>query len=310
MANNISDNILSNYINPDGSVNTAATPDNLSKDTTGSSTLGKDAFLNLLVAQMKYQDPLNPSSDTEWISQMATFSSLEEMQNMNTTLANSQALSLVGKKVIMNTTQADGQQVLVPGTVDYVVMQAGKAYLYINGELYSIDDLDTVVSEEYLDKLTNGGKEPEKPEEEEEETEEEKLLKAIESLVGKMDSVADKMDSVADKMDGIADNMGSGGPDSGSSAGAGNSGGATDSAGGATGGTDGSTGGTGNTDGTGDATDDTGKTEGADGTGNADGTDSAAGTDGAEDTVVPPEAGEDTAGSEESGDMEEGTEII
>ena len=43
---------------------------------TGSSSLDKQAFLQLLVAQMKYQDPLEPTSNTECISQLATFSSL------------------------------------------------------------------------------------------------------------------------------------------------------------------------------------------------------------------------------------------
>ena len=46
-----------------------------------SSSLDKDAFLQLLVAQMKYQDPLEPTSNTEYISQLATFSQLEELQN-------------------------------------------------------------------------------------------------------------------------------------------------------------------------------------------------------------------------------------
>ena len=49
-------------------------------------TLGKDAFLRLLIAELSNQDPLNPMDDREFVSQMATFSSLEQMQNMNKTL--------------------------------------------------------------------------------------------------------------------------------------------------------------------------------------------------------------------------------
>jgi hypothetical protein len=45
--------------------------------------LDKNAFLNLLIAQLKNQDPLNPMKDQEFIAQLATFSSLEQMGNMN-----------------------------------------------------------------------------------------------------------------------------------------------------------------------------------------------------------------------------------
>ena len=59
----------------------------------------KDQFLQLLVAQMKYQDPLEPTSNTEYISQYATFSSLEAMQNMESTLQMSRAGEMIGKNV-------------------------------------------------------------------------------------------------------------------------------------------------------------------------------------------------------------------
>lgn len=51
-----------------------------------SDSLDKDAFLNLLVTQLKNQDPLNPMEDKEFIAQMAQFSSLEQMKNMNENL--------------------------------------------------------------------------------------------------------------------------------------------------------------------------------------------------------------------------------
>lgn len=121
---------------------------------TSNSALDKEAFLKLLVAQMKYQDPLEPTSNTEYISQLATFSSLEEMQNMRATMEASQATNLVGKNVIMKVTNASGEANLVEGRVDYVTQEGSKTYVYIDGSPYSIDDLYTIVDDEYLDATT------------------------------------------------------------------------------------------------------------------------------------------------------------
>lgn len=77
-------------------------------------TLGKDAFLKLLIAELSNQDPLNPMEDREFVSQMATFSSLEQMQNMNSTLesmaeANKfSAVQYIGKAVAF--TKGEGEE--------------------------------------------------------------------------------------------------------------------------------------------------------------------------------------------------------
>lgn len=111
--------------------------------------MDKEAFLQLLVAQMQYQDPLEPTSNTEYISQYAQFSQVEQIQNMAATMELQRASSLVGQEVYIKTTTSSGDTKYIRGQVDYVVFENGKAYLAIDEELYSIDDLDTVVDKTY-----------------------------------------------------------------------------------------------------------------------------------------------------------------
>lgn len=122
------------------------------KETTAAASknsMDKEAFLQLLVAQMKYQDPLQPTSNTEYISQYATFSELEQMQNMSANMTLSRASELVGKEVIIESTSDSGKTTTVQGQVESVTYQSNKAYLSVDGTLYSIDDVVQVVDEEY-----------------------------------------------------------------------------------------------------------------------------------------------------------------
>lgn len=120
------------------------------KETRGTSELGKDAFLQLLVAQMKYQDPLNPTSDTEYIAQLAQFSQLEQMQNLAATNENSQLLSLVGKEVCVSAENEDGTLNCRQGIVEGVTLSGGKAYLTVDGSLYDSEHLVEVYETGYL----------------------------------------------------------------------------------------------------------------------------------------------------------------
>lgn len=139
-------------------VDTSASATSESSKTTrkeANNGLDKDAFLQLLVAQMKYQDPLEPTENTEYISQLATFTQLEETQNMENTLRQSQANDLVGKQVILKVTSSvTGETSYVSGPVDYVIHENNETYLSVNDKLYSIDDLDTVADSDYMDAVT------------------------------------------------------------------------------------------------------------------------------------------------------------
>ena len=122
------------------------------KNVRGSDKLGKEEFLQLLVCQLQNQDPLNPRDDTEFVSQLAQFSSLEQMTNMNSTLSNTSAYGLVGKEVIAQSVDENGQVKETRGIVDYVGMEDGKAVLSINGKTFSMDDLVKVLDTAYAAK--------------------------------------------------------------------------------------------------------------------------------------------------------------
>jgi flagellar basal-body rod modification protein FlgD len=95
------------------------------------SVMGKDDFLQLLVTQLQNQDPLNPADATEFTAQLATFSSLEQLQNINATLGdvstsqtiltNSQAVDYIGKQI-----QAIGDRVYMrDGQADPIEFDVG-----------------------------------------------------------------------------------------------------------------------------------------------------------------------------------------
>ncbi len=108
----------SSTVQATGSTTTATTAASSAK-----SVLGKDDFLKMMIAQLKHQDPLNPMDGTAFTAQLAQFSSLEQLQNINTqltsftqqqqALGNSQAVNFIGKQVLAkgNTVSVDGSPV-------------------------------------------------------------------------------------------------------------------------------------------------------------------------------------------------------
>ncbi|WP_288474217.1 flagellar hook assembly protein FlgD [uncultured Pseudomonas sp.] len=107
--NSTAQSVLDKY-----SVNkTSATGDSSGSETKKTSQLGKDEFLKLMVAQMNNQNPLEPQGNGEFIAQLAQFSTVEGITNLNTSVSSilsgsqsSQALqasTLVGRKVIVDT---------------------------------------------------------------------------------------------------------------------------------------------------------------------------------------------------------------
>lgn len=98
--------------------------------------LGQDAFLKLLLTQLKYQDPMEAMDDREFMAQLAQFTSLSELQKLNqavSELASVQSLNgasaLIGKRV--SALDSSGQP--LSGTVEAALLREGEVYLRVAG---------------------------------------------------------------------------------------------------------------------------------------------------------------------------------
>ena len=142
---------------------TAFTQSN-STDRKTSSTNDSSMFLNLMLQQLKNQDPTQPTDNTEWLSQLAQYSSLEQMTQMNTGLTNcmnyisamykdmsmnaeiTQTLSMVGKEVTITVPdEKDSSKTTeITGKVTEANFKDGTGKVKVNGEYYSISNITSI----------------------------------------------------------------------------------------------------------------------------------------------------------------------
>lgn len=113
-----------------------------------SNVLGKDDFLKLLITQLQNQDPTSPMENTEFISQMAQFSSLEQMTNMSSSfskmaayISSSEATSTLGKTVELDIGDTNVQGVVEGAT------RGKNPQILVNGMYYSMDKIRAVYAD-------------------------------------------------------------------------------------------------------------------------------------------------------------------
>ena len=109
--------------------NQVLTPDQMKPKDAANGTLGKDDFLKLFVAQLQHQDPMNPMQDSDFMGQMASFSTLEQVANLASENAKSNAIGLLGRTV----TYKDKDGAVHTGAVEKVSTVDGKPSLTVGG---------------------------------------------------------------------------------------------------------------------------------------------------------------------------------
>ena len=121
---------------------TVSTSKTESKRDTG---YNKDMFLQLLVAEMQYQDPLEPTDNSQYVAQLASFTQIEAIQAVQENMETIQSNSLVGRVV---TLMVDGQE--VSGKVDFIQKDEKRGTLLsIGGKLYEMSKMTSVIDTDY-----------------------------------------------------------------------------------------------------------------------------------------------------------------
>jgi flagellar basal-body rod modification protein FlgD len=115
----------------------------------GANAANQDTFLQLLVAQLQNQNPLEPVSDTEFIAQLAQFNTLSSLQTLNASFDQllrlsqlTQGSDLIGKTV--QYTDVDGTT--RTGLVNRVLSQGDQIFLDVNGQAVGLDQVSAVLA--------------------------------------------------------------------------------------------------------------------------------------------------------------------
>jgi flagellar basal-body rod modification protein FlgD len=110
--------------------------------------LGKDDFMKILVTELRHQDPTQPMADREFIAQMTQFSSLEQMQNINSSMSSLNMKARYGEAYAMIGKQIEAfnplTNIRTEGEVTQVIRAKDDVRLMVNGKEISVDDVHAV----------------------------------------------------------------------------------------------------------------------------------------------------------------------
>ena len=114
-----------------------------------------DDFLTLMVAQLKNQDFMNPVDDTQYVTQLAQISTMQQMEEMAYNAKSTYVASLVGKNVSAAKFTVSGDLKKTDGVVDKISLLDGKFVIYVDGEAYDMDEIMEIKAQSSAE--TGGG---------------------------------------------------------------------------------------------------------------------------------------------------------
>ena len=100
-----------------------------------------DDFLNLMVAQLQNQDFMNPVDDTQYVTQLAQFATMQQMQELATYMKTNYVMSLVGKEVTAARFSVSGELQKETGRVEKISLVNNEYAVYINGKKFSLQQI-------------------------------------------------------------------------------------------------------------------------------------------------------------------------
>lgn len=100
-----------------------------------------DDFLKIMVTQLTNQDFMNPVDDAQFVTQLAQFSTLQQMSDMTGNMKNNYMLSLVGQTVTCAKFNVSGSLVKETGKVERIVLANDEYALYVNGEKFTLSQI-------------------------------------------------------------------------------------------------------------------------------------------------------------------------
>lgn len=114
---------------------------NMVVDDEGKNGISIDDFLTIMVTQLTNQDFMNPVDDTQFVTQLAQFSTLQQMQEMSSNMKSNYMLSLVGKTVTCAKFNVSGNLQKETGPIERIVLANDEFALYVNGEKFSLSQI-------------------------------------------------------------------------------------------------------------------------------------------------------------------------